>query len=157
MQRHLIRLGILFLFRWCVWWFSPKLIFFSFSLFLPFLHQIACWSCKKSYQLFIFNFFIQFLFFYLQLFYLHGLFLIRFYFWFHPYIFAFFNLFSNLIIIFWAAICFVLNHFLDWFFFSILSLDIYFHLIFMSNLTLILLIVVFLIIFLMDLFLQLHP
>jgi hypothetical protein len=55
----------------------------------------------------------------------------------------FFYLFSNFIFILLISICFVLNHFLDEFFFSISPLGIYFHLIFMSNLVLILLIAIF--------------
>jgi hypothetical protein len=53
----------------------------------------------------------------LQLFYLHWLFLIGFYFQFHPYSFDFFYLFSNFIFILLISICFVLNHFLDEFVF----------------------------------------
>jgi len=56
---------------------------------------------------------IQSLFFYLQLFYLHWLFLIGFYFPFHPWSFDFFKLFSNLVFI-----LLVLNHFLNCFFFN---------------------------------------
>jgi hypothetical protein len=74
----------------------------------------------------------------LQLFYLHWLFLIGFYFPFHPWSFDFFKLFSNLVFI-----LLVLNHFLNCFFFSISPGNIYFHLIFMSILVIILLIAIF--------------
>jgi hypothetical protein len=101
----------------------PFLFYFFFFLFLLFFYWTACWLCKKSYQPFnVFFLLIQSPVSYLLLFYLHRLFLIRFYFWFYPRSFDFFfNLFSNLFFIFLIAICFVLNHFLDWFVFFLNS------------------------------------
>jgi hypothetical protein len=93
---YFIHLNILFLYRCRVYggsaWFGLKLFFFlSFILFLLFLSRITCWPCKSSYQPFhLFFLLIQPLFSYLQLFYLHWLFLIRFYFQFHPWSFDFF-------------------------------------------------------------------
>jgi hypothetical protein len=55
---------------------------------------------------------------YLQLFYLDWLFLIGIYFQFHPLLFDFLDLFSNFIIVLLIFICFILNYFLDWFFFQ---------------------------------------
>jgi hypothetical protein len=83
--------------------------YFSFPLFLS---KIACCLCKNSYQPFNLLFLlIQSLFSYLQLFYLHWLFLIQFYFIFHSSSFNFFNLFLNLVLILLISICFF-NRFL---------------------------------------------
>ena len=90
LPHHLICLGILFFFRGHVY---DDLGWFGSKLLLI-------------------------LFSYLQLFYLHWLFLIRFYFPFSSLVIWFFNLFSNLVLILLVFICFVLNHFLHWFFFN---------------------------------------
>ena len=85
---HLIRLSVLF-YEWRVYgglaWFGLKLLFFfSFSYFLG----LRVGHAKIHTSLLIV--FIQSLFSYLQLFYLHWLFLIGFYFWFYPWSFNFF-------------------------------------------------------------------
>jgi len=95
---HLIRLSVLF-YEWRVYgglaWFDLKLLlFFSFSYFFG----LRVGHAKIHTSLLIV--FIQSLFSYLQLFYLHWLFLIGFYFWFHPWIVSNWILFliSSLII-----------------------------------------------------------
>jgi hypothetical protein len=106
--------------------------FFSFPFFLP---KIMCWPCEKSYQpinLFIFfgfspsSIICNFL-------YLHWLFLIGLYIWFHHWSFDFWIFFFKfgihyelLFVLFWII-------FLIDVFFTILPLDIYFHLLFASN------------------------
>jgi len=103
-----------------VWWFIvvwPQnyfyfLSFFSFSFFLELWVDHAKIHISHSIYFFFWFSLSSHIF---QLFYLHWLFLIGFYFLFHPWSFDFFNLFSNLVLIFLIFICFVLNHFLDWF------------------------------------------
>jgi hypothetical protein len=79
------------------------------------------------------------------------LFLIGFYFLFHPWSFDFLILFSNLVLILWIAIYFILNCFLNLFVFLQFHPRYFFHLIFASNLVMFLLVAIF-ISFLMDWF-----
>jgi hypothetical protein len=114
---YLICLGVLFLPGGRMYGGSAGLAGNDF-FFLLFLSGIACWPCKKSYQPFnLFFLWIQSLFLICNFFYLHWLFLIGFYFLFHLCLFYFWNLFSNLALIFLITICFVSNHFLDSFVF----------------------------------------
>jgi len=159
---------------WCLYWRFRRVIGFvstsSFSLygacivvrrglaengFFIYFHSLSSWICVQAMQkikmgLQLFFFFIQSLFSYLQ-FFLHWLFLIGFYFLFHPWSFDFLILFSNLVLILWIAIYFILNCFLNLFVFLQFHPRYFFHLIFASNLVMFLLVAIF-ISFLMDWF-----
>jgi hypothetical protein len=128
--------------------FGRKWLFYSFS-FSFFLDLCAGHAENQNGPLIVF-FFIQSLFSYLQ-FFLHWLFLIGFYFLFHSWSFDFLILFSNLVLILWIAIYFILNCFLNLFVFLQFHPRYFFHLIFASNLVMFLLVAIF-ISFLMDWF-----
>jgi hypothetical protein len=96
-------------------WFEE--VWLEMTFFFSFL-GIVCWPCKKSYQLFnLFFLWIQSIFSYLQ-FLLFTLIIFNWILFFISYMVIWF---LNLIFKFdshiWIAICFVLNHFLDWFVF----------------------------------------
>lgn len=149
---HLICLDVLFLFKWCTYGDSTRNCFYFRSLFYFFFSiRLRVGHAKNNINPLFFKFIfsldsIILLLFAIVLFILivsnYILFFISSLVWF------FLIYFQFLIFILLIAVCSILNHFLGWFvFIPIPPLDIYFHLIFMSNLALILLIVVFLIIF----------
>jgi hypothetical protein len=126
-------------------WFNAwaEMVFLSFFLFLFFLSDLCVGYVENQTSPLIFFLSIQSLFSYLHFFNLYWLFLIGFCFWFHPWLFDFLNLFSNLVLFLLIAIYFVLNCFFVWFFFYYFTLYIYFGLIFMSNLVMFLLVDIF--------------
>ena len=132
--RHLIRLNVLFLPGLHIFGglarFDQNLAFFFLFLFSFFFFLKSRLGHAKS-HFFFFGFSPSFI---CNFLYLHWLFLIEFYIWFHHYSFDFWILFFKFGIhsLNWYLFCF--ESFSWLIFFTILPLDIYFHLLFASNL-----------------------